>query len=222
MALQDSLFKLGDTAIANSTEFKYLGVMISNTDSNKMIEHRIASATGKFHEMKKVFTDHRIRIITRADLLTSFVRSRLMYNCATWEFGSFKIRKLEVEWIRCLRRLVKGGFRRKNSPPKGMTPEEIKQGKWDYAYVYTNQDIYRITGCEPLWEYQEKQHLQWLAHVIRMPNSTLQKQTLFLSQRPGKPCRWKRLERRFGLDAIQIRSTMRNKTSFNRWMNSVY
>lgn len=41
---------------------------------------------------------------------------------------------------------------------KEMSKEEVEKGTWDYAYVYT--DIYRITGCESLQVFQEKQHLK--------------------------------------------------------------
>ena len=40
--------------------------------------------------------------------------------------------------------------------------------------------LYRITGCGPSTLFQERQHLKWLAHCVRMDNSCLQKQTLFM------------------------------------------
>ena len=44
----ESLVTLGDTALKNVTEFKYLGVMVSSTEPSKLIEHRVASAISKF------------------------------------------------------------------------------------------------------------------------------------------------------------------------------
>ena len=58
---QEFLIKLGDTVIKNSTKFKYLGVMVSSINPERMIEHRLSSAHAKFHEMKKVLQDHRIK-----------------------------------------------------------------------------------------------------------------------------------------------------------------
>ena len=85
-----------------------------------------------------------------------------------------QIQKLEIEWI------VKGGFKRRDAPPKDISEEDKKNGTWDYAYIYSNENIYRITGCGPLTLFQEKHHLKWLAHCVRMDNSCLQKQTLFM------------------------------------------
>ena len=82
---QESLMKLGHTVIKNSTEFKYLGVLVSSINPKRMIEHRLSSALAKFHEIKKVLQDHRIKCRTRGKFMTSFVRSRLMYNAATWD-----------------------------------------------------------------------------------------------------------------------------------------
>ena len=35
----------------------------------------------------------------RGKFMTSFVRSRLMYNAATWDPHDINIQKLEVEWV---------------------------------------------------------------------------------------------------------------------------
>ena len=35
--------------------------------------------------------------------------------------------KLEVEWVRLLRRIVKGGFKRRDAPPKDISEED---GRW--------------------------------------------------------------------------------------------
>ena len=70
--------------------------------------------------------------------------------------------------------------------------------------------------------YQERQHLQWLAHCIRMENNCFQKQTLFITKERGGINRWKRLEKVTGIDTIQLRKLMMNKDNFNRWLNLRY
>ena len=62
---------------------------------------------------------------------------------------------------------------------------------WDCAYKYSNADIHRICGTAPLQHFIKIQHLKWIAqHVIRMDNSTFEKQTLFME---GSRCSWKKL-----------------------------
>ena len=47
-AKAQSLIKLGDTDIKNVSEFKYLGVMLSTMNSERMIEDHFSSTIGKF------------------------------------------------------------------------------------------------------------------------------------------------------------------------------
>ena len=103
-----------------------------------MIEHRIASTSSKFSEIKDVLTNHRINIKTRGKFMNAFIRTRLRYNCNTLFKETSTIRKLEVEWNRYLRRVVKHGMKRRNSPPQGASHQQRAEGNWDYAFIYSN------------------------------------------------------------------------------------
>ena len=210
-----SLITLGDKKIENVEEFKYLGVKIAPRNDNIMMQHRIATATSKFAEMKDMFKNHRINVKTRTKFLNSFVRSRLAYNCGTLFNATSKIQKLEVEWTRFLRKLVKGGMARKNSPPKNISELQKKEGKWDYSFKYSNAEIHNICGLEPLQTFIGIQHMKWLAHVIRMDNSTLEKQPLLMD---GTSDIWKSLEDITYLDRNQLRRTMFCKKTFDDWL----
>ena len=50
----ESLISLDEEKIKNVLEFKYLGVILSPEKPQRLIEHRIASATAKFHELRKI------------------------------------------------------------------------------------------------------------------------------------------------------------------------
>ena len=67
------------------------------------------------------------------------IRSKIMYNTATWDLNAGVIDKLEVEWVRFLRKTVRGG----NAPDPGLTKAEKEAGICDYAFVYSKNDIYR-------------------------------------------------------------------------------
>ena len=210
----ESIITLGTSKIKNVQQFKYLGVQISPNSNIVMIQHRIASATAKFAELKDMFKNHRINIKIRVKFLMAFVRSRLTYNCCTLFNASKDIKKLEVEWtrlLRLLRRLVRNGMKRRAAPPPNISQEEKEQGNWDYSYVYTNTDIHRICRTSTIEEFVTIQHLKWIAHVVRMENGTLEKQTLFME---GKDV-WKGLEKTIGMDRMQLRRTMFNKKDFD-------
>ena len=102
---------------------------------------------------------------------------------------------------------MKGGFKRRDAPPKDISEEDKKNGTCDYAYIYSKENIYRITGCGPLTLFQEKHHLKWLTHCVRMDNSCLQKQTLFMETtgRQSAKRNSDRLENLRDVDKIQLR-----------------
>lgn len=203
-----SLLQLDTDKIKNTTEFKYLGVMMTANRPMRLIEHRIASACAKWHEMKRLLKNGRISAKIRGKYMNTFIRSRLCYNGATWNNPEMHTEKLNVEWLRLLRKVVKGGFRRK--------PDSM-------ALVYTNNDILHITGCESIHVYMDRQQAKWLAHCIRMPNSSLQKQTLFMiPTKRGYHSVWTKLERKHGIDKEQFWSLAIDKTRFNRYIDSRY
>ena len=133
----------------------------------RLIEHRIASATVKFHELRKILTSGRISARTRGRYMNAFVRSRLCYNIATWNNpDDLFVKKLDIAWHRMLREVVKNGFKRK--------PDSK-------AFIYSNKDLLRITGCQSIDIFAEKQQAKWLAHCVRMENDALQKLSLFMT-----------------------------------------
>ena len=93
-----------------------------------------------------------------------------------------------------------------------------KNGTWDYAYIYTNADILCICKTESISNFVMKQQLKWLAHVIRMDNSTLEKQTLFMEG--GKDV-WRDFERYVCVDRTQLRKIMFDKKRFDGWLNKL-
>ena len=84
------------------------------------------------------------------------------------------MRRMESVWMNFLRRMVKGGFRRQHTyDERG----EVEEENW--AYKYTNNNIMRITNAAPISEFCNKQHLQYIAHVVRSDNDCLTKRLLF-------------------------------------------
>ena len=110
-------------------------------------------------------------------------------------------------------------MKRRNSPLRGASDEQRAEGNWDYAFIYSNKEIHEITGTESIEIFVEKQHLKWLAHVIRMDNSSFEKQTLFMEG--GKDI-WVNIEKTTGLDRKQLRKLMFDKKQFDSWLTYSY
>ena len=213
----ESLITLGDKNIKNVQTFKYLGVKFSPNNNKVMIQHRIGSASSKFAELKDMFKNHRINTSIRTKFLNAFVRSRLAYNVHTLFNASTLIQKLEVEWTRFLRKIVKCGMARVNAPPKEITKQQKEEGTWEYRYKYTNKQIHKICGSAPIRIFIQLQQVKWIAHVIRMENSSLEKQTLFME---GMKTDWKKLEEESGMHRSQILRIMLCKKSFDGWLKT--
>ena len=223
-----SLIKLNNVAIKNSKVFKYLGVNIDPESDTEMTAHRIAAGWGKFSELKRVLCDHRINMGIRVQFLQAYCCSRLTYTAHTWDISEKNLASLEVVWRKMLRCMIKGGHRRRNTPPARDKRESlaeynqrINNQDWDYAYVYNNSDVYRITNAGRLDVLIRKQTLRWLGHVIRMENYMPQKQILFAkTQRKYAHDRWIKVEKWTDLNKIQLRRIMLSKNEFHRWIDN--
>ena len=193
--------------------------MISSKTPSRLVEHRISSATAKFAELKRVLQDYRIHAKVRGRFLNAYVRSRLCYNAATWQFSSTVTEPLEREWSRMARRCVKGGFRRKGDTLTLLRNSDSEKA-FDYAYKYTTDQIHDILGTTTVATFIERQSLRWTAHCARMPNNMLQKQALFIvGTKKWKHNIWTRLEKSLGQDRTQIRRIMFDKSLFSNWLS---
>ena len=161
--------KVGEAVLDNVCEFCYLGHTIYN-DGRNSTALRIAKATAKFNELSDVLRDTDIHLSIRKKFLEASVRPRLAYATQAWKPLQEEIDKLEACWHGFLRRMVKGGFRKKT--PEGDTV--------NFSFVYTNEDLLRITKCQPIRDFINTQYLKYTAHVCRRPNTNLTKLSLFM------------------------------------------
>ena len=92
--------------------------------------------------------------------------------------GTEEMLKLESVWCGSLRRLVKGGFSRKNAP-KNKKDQSIPEGEVDWSFKLSNEAIREITKTTEIKNFCDMQRLKYIAHVTRRENSSLQKQFLF-------------------------------------------
>ena len=120
--------------------------MLSNesTSSSAFINHQITSAYSKWNELKSVLTDKRIFLTTRVNFLEACVRSRLLYSVQAWQLNASEMLKIEAVWNGFLRRMVKGGFTRKNAP-KNKKDKSIPENEIDWSFNLSNAKIREIS-----------------------------------------------------------------------------
>ena len=186
---------LADTSVKKVRKVKYLGHLITNTDEDPFcyINFRISSAFHKWNELKHVLTDRKILISTWTRILEACVRSRLLYNVSAWEITTSELRE-ESMWHNFLRKMIKNGFKRKNVPieyskdlkrPKKSKKEDAvdkaEPDDLDWSYKFSNDRLRKITNTSA--NFCKKQNLQYIAHITKLGDDSLQKQPPFAVDR---------------------------------------
>ena len=236
--IPNSLVKLNDKPIENVTKFPYLGHALSNEENNHtaLITQRISSAYQKFNELKQVLTDRRIRLKTRVKFLTACVRTRLTFSVQACLLKAAEINKLETVWMNFLRKLVRKGFdrvhvpesrrrrsrRSRRSESEQTNDENEEEEDLDWRFVYSNQNILTITNSDPIQNFCQIQHLKYVAHITRLPNSAIQKQILFRTNRrryARDP--WVKYEAITEMSKQQLQHEMQDKQRFLTLMENL-
>ena len=233
--IPDSLVMLNGAPIENVKKFPYLGHVVSSEENNHsaLITQRIASAYSKFNELKHVLTDRRIRLKTRVKFLTACVRSRLTFSVQACLLKATEISKLESIWTTFLRKLVRNGFKRVNVPQSRRrrgsrrarrsrqseteenTNNDDDEEDLDWRFRYSNQNILELTNSDPIKNFCQIQHLKYIGHITRLPNSAIQKQILFRTNKK-KYARdpWMKYTEITTLTKQQLQREMQDRTRF--------
>ena len=127
------------------------------------INYRIQLANVKFRENKNVLLNKRVWMLTRINLLHAFVRSTLCYSSQNWTLTEEQMGKVDSCYFRCLRSMVRGGYRCK--------PDS-------HAYVLTNNDLLKFCNTIPVSEFVARLQVKYTSHIIvradlRLSNSQL-------------------------------------------------
>ena len=170
---------VGNEAVGNVKEFRYLGSLIHYrqvTTGDAEITSRIDMAEAKFYEHGKKFMNHKLNLPVRASILNSLVRSRLTYGCQSWILTAEQQDRINAAYTSMIRKMVRKGYER-------------KQNEW--AYKLTNKNLLDIARTESACSFVGKQRKQYLAHVIRLPNTSLVKRMMFNAEPTTVPGRQK-------------------------------
>ena len=163
---------------------------------------------------------------TRVKLLEACVRSRLIFGVQAWELSLSELKKIEVIWHGFLRKMVTNGYRRKNVPDEYLQAKKLNLNPPEpenWSFVYSNNDLEKITKTAGISNFCKSQHLEYIAHVSRRTNDSFQKQVIFATNRKKYARdRWKKLEKELPIATFQLQSLMQDKTEFSSFLNNLY
>lgn len=168
----ESIISVGDVKLKNCDTFKYLGCKVNEDQPNTgdyEIEYRISCAKAAFAENQIMLKNQKIRMSLRILFLNALVKSRLTYGCQTWNLSKVQSERLNVVYRGFLRRMIKGGFRRK----KGT------DGSDTFKYYYTNEMLHGICKSQDICIFIKTQQTKYTYHVIRSDWSNSSKRLLF-------------------------------------------
>ena len=60
---------------------------------------------------------------------------------------------------------------------------EKQEKKFDFGYVITNEELFKITSSDDISAFFREQQQNWVAHIIRQPNHEISKELLFNSEK---------------------------------------
>lgn len=92
-----------------------------------------------------------------------------------------------------------------------------------YELKFKNKEIEEIVHTMPLSNFIEKQHLKYIAHVCRSPNTALTKKLLFAkASRPYYRDPWIRIADFLHMSADQVKASTQSRSGFNEVLLHIY
>ena len=168
--------RIGQELLEEVESFQYLGSIINKTGgTDEDIMARIGKARQVFAMLKPVWRTSSLSRKTKLRIFSSNVKSVLLYGAETWRITNNLLNKLQVFVNKCLRSIL--GIR---------WPEKIR-----------NEDLWKLTGQEPLELELKRKAWQWIGHTLRRPEGSIAKAALEWNpqgkRRRGRPMQsWRR------------------------------
>jgi hypothetical protein len=173
----ESIVTLEGCPLNNVKEFKYLGANLHNEEPNTgevELNHRIQLANCKFAEMSNLLQNHKIHLRTRVMFMNSFVRSRLTYSCQNWNLNQVQFDRLDVCYRRFLRRMIRGGFKRKSDSEN------------EFSLKINNNKLHQLCGTRDVNQFIKEQQCNYAGHIVRTSSDRATKKLMFNSDRYTK------------------------------------
>ena len=97
--------------------------------------------------------------------------------------------------------------------------KSIPESEVDWSFKLSNEAIREITKTTEIKNFCDMQHLEYIAHVTRSENSSLQKKFLFCKTSKSLSRKWKKFSELTMLDESQLRCTMFYKNEFQKLLS---
>lgn len=155
----DPTIRIRDQVLNNVSSFKYLGSTISsNLSLDAELNSRIGKAAAVFGKLeKRVWSNHKLRLKTKARVYTACVLSTLLYGSEAWPSYAKEESRLNSFHLRCLRKIL------------GITwKDEV-----------ANAEVLSRAGVPTIQSLLSQRRLRWLGHVKRMGPERLPKDLLY-------------------------------------------
>ena len=111
-----SIASLNGEQLENVKIYTYLGCEIEyNKPSigDAELNLRRDASECKFYSLSKNLMNMKICLRTRTNILNALVRSRAVYACQAWRITQMQLQSLNTAYMSFIRRMTKGGFKRK-------------------------------------------------------------------------------------------------------------
>ena len=170
-----SISTLGDKQLENVKIYRYLGCEIEfnkPSTGDTELNLRQDAAECKFYSLAKNLLNMKVNLKIRTNIMNSLVRSRAVYGCQVWSIQQIQLQKLNAAYMSLLRRMTKGGFKRKPN---------------SWSYIHRNDDLLRMAKTESLQTFVRKQQLKYVISVVKKDNSSIVKRLLFNDNRSMRP-----------------------------------
>ena len=137
----------------NWKKCKYLGSLIGTEED---IKRRTGLAIDTYNQLKHILNSRRTSITTKIRIFTAYVSSVFLYNSELWTPTTKTEHKIDVLQRSFLRRIA-----------------NIK--KLDKV---SNKELYERTKSKPWSKTMKQRRLNWLGHLLRLPEDTPARQAL--------------------------------------------
>jgi len=120
-------------------------------------------------------------------MLNSLVRSRIVYSCQTWSTTKTQLNRMNALYMSFIRKMTSGGYNRNNDA---------------WSYIYSNDDLLRISQTTDLTTYIKRQQRTFVCNIVRKDNTSIVKRLMFNSDASHKP----------GLQTTLLSSVLKDST----------
>ncbi|XP_055375392.1 uncharacterized protein LOC129608093 [Condylostylus longicornis] len=163
---------IGTYTFESVTQFKYLGVVFSNSeDSSIAIKERISAANKSYFAHAKLLKSKLLTRSTKFKLYKTLIRPILTYGCEVWNLKVADCKMLSIFERKILRRLY-GPVRMNGNIYRARYNHELEA-------LIRNRTIIRFI---------KSKRISWLGHMVRMSGETTLKR-IFMHREQGTRAR---------------------------------